>query len=134
MVLDKKSTRSINIKFPLERSSEGSFAMNEETIAAVADDLKVLILTNYGERPMLYDFGCNLRPLLFDAMGQEFKQKVSDSVTFAVSKWMPYVRILSIDVLLSDDASLQDNECKINVKFSVGNTDLKNEMAVVLRK
>jgi phage baseplate assembly protein W len=58
--------KSINLKFPLRRSSAGAFETNVTTIAAVTDDLKILILTNFGERPMQYDFGANLRSVVFE--------------------------------------------------------------------
>ena len=57
---------SINLQFPLRRSSKGAFATNDSTINAVVDDLKLLLLTNHGERPVHGDFGANLRSIIFE--------------------------------------------------------------------
>jgi phage baseplate assembly protein W len=135
MALDNKPTRSINIKFPLEKGTAGAFAVNDETIQAVADDLKILILTNWGERVANYTFGANLRPLIFEQEGDELNQKVSDAINSAIERWMPYVNVLEIVVLdHRSDLSLGDNEVKVNLTFSVGDTDLKGDTAVILRK
>ena len=60
---------TISIKFPLRKSSQGAFEGNVETIDAIRDNLRILLLTNHGERPINYDFGCNLRKVLFNEPG-----------------------------------------------------------------
>ena len=58
--------RSINVMFPMKKSSSGAFQTNITTFDAVRDDLKILLLTNHGERPIHYDFGANLRSAIFE--------------------------------------------------------------------
>jgi len=125
MGLDKKNIRSVNIAFPLKKSSKGAFTMNEETIEAVSDDLKILILTNYGERVVNYFFGANLREYLFEFIGDDLKQAIGDAILIAVEKWMPYVKIIDTKISTNeDDFNLSEHEIEIKVKFSVGETDL----------
>lgn len=110
----------INVKFPIKKSPNGAFEMNYTTIDAVATDLRILILTNHGERPCNYFYGANLRSLLFEPMGTDTKQKVADLIFSAVERWMPFVFINELDVLLStEDASIGPNQIRILAKFSV---------------
>lgn len=117
-------TNPINLKFPLKKSSKGSFEVNETTLDAVEDDLRILIMTNHGERPIHFDFGANLRKLLFDMRGEDLAQAIKDSIITAVEKWMPFVNILTVQVLDSTmNSNLKENEISIKVEFSVGKID-----------
>lgn len=79
-----------------------------------------MILSNYGERPIHYDFGANLRRLIFE-QGPDLPQKIKDAITRAVNKWMPFVNIKGIDVAdNSTNPTLQNNEVRITIRFEVG--------------
>ena len=110
---------AINMKFPLKKSSKGSFAVNDTTVDAVADDLRMLLLTNHGDRVVHRDFGANLRSIIFE-QGPDVPQQVRDAISSAVEKWMPFVSILDIEV--TDDTvntTLRPNEIHVKINFSV---------------
>lgn len=114
----------INLQFPMRRSIRGAFATNETTLEAVADDLKILILTNHGERPIHGDFGANLRKVIFEGQGRDVRQQIKDQISVAVAKWMPFVNLLEIDVDDStSNTTLKLNEVHVKITFSVGNID-----------
>jgi len=109
-----------NIKFPLRRGRKGAFETNDDTITAIIDDLRILLLTNHGERPIQFDFGANLRAVIFE-QGSDVKQKIDDNIRFAVDKWMPFVTISIIDVrTFRDDVTLKENQVHIKIDFLVG--------------
>lgn len=125
-------TQSINFKYPFQFGPGGGFATNSTTVDAVADDLKVLIKTNWGERPIHYDFGANLRALIFNQTG-EVEQQITDAITAAVQKWMPYVNIDSLNVVETENDSTVDyNQVRIDLQFSVGKTGLTGELTLVV--
>ena len=64
-----KVVTKINIRTPLSLGygSDGLFIMNKDMSAAMADNLKNLLLTNRGERAMNPSFGANLKTLLTEA-------------------------------------------------------------------
>ena len=116
---------SINIKWPLEKSSRGAFAVNEDTLEAVQDDLRILLITNHGERPIQIDFGANLRQLIFEFQGEELRQRMTDNIVAAIEKWMPFLRLIDIEIEDSTvNAGLRDNEVRLKVEFSVGNLNI----------
>ena len=117
-------TNTINIRFPLRKSSQGAFEGNVETIDAIRDDLRILLLTNYGERPILYEFGANLRKSLFNEPGANIKQKIKDQIVSAINRWMPFVNIGEIFVLdMNDDYTIENNKIRIKIHFFVGELD-----------
>jgi phage baseplate assembly protein W len=112
---------TLNLKFPLRKSSEGAFEGNSVTIDAIKDNLKILLLTNYGERPIQYDFGANLRKVLFNEPGVDIKQKIKDQIAAAVEKWMPFVKIEQMIILgETDDVNIEANKIRVKIHFSVG--------------
>ena len=114
----------------MQMSPQGAFAMNTTTVDAIADDIKVLLKTNHGERPMQYYYGANLRALLFNP-SPNLKQQISDSITTAIDKWMPYVVVNNIQILLTeDDATVDYNSAVINIAFSIGTTGLDGAVTI----
>jgi len=125
--------KGINYKFPFKKSVRGAFELNETTIDAVKDDLKILLLTNHGERLIHHDFGDNLKPLLFEPM-TDIKERIADSISSAVEKWMPFVNIKSMDIKdTRDDSSIRDNEVRVKLFFSVAATGLEEQLEVSIR-
>ena len=126
MGIDKKPTkRSVNIAYPLRKGSAGAFETNSTTLEAIIDDLRILLLTNHGERVIHMDFGANLRSIVFN-QGPDMKQEISDAIVAAVDKWMPFLTINEIVVNSSDDdPSLDPNEVNIDIDFSVSGTVLR---------
>lgn len=111
---------TINYTFPLKRSDQGAFALNDSTIEAVSDDLRILLLSNHGERPIHIDFGANLRSLVFD-QSVGITEKAEDLILSAIEKWMPFVRILNITVEdSSSSTTVREHELKISLRFEVG--------------
>lgn len=86
----------IGIKTPLQTggAGEGIWSMHYELADQVHDNLRNLILTNWGERLGVYDFGANLRELTTELVSQEdFDGEAVTRIRDAVGKWMPYITL-----------------------------------------
>lgn len=81
------------IKTPLQLgSTEGILVMNYDLADQFADNLRNLLLTNWGERVGLYQFGANLRPLTTELSSQDnFDAEAIDRIRNAVTRWMPFI-------------------------------------------
>jgi phage baseplate assembly protein W len=93
----KVTSLPIGIKTPLEigtgETSEILVTYNKFE-EVTHDNLKNLILTNWGERVGLYNFGANLKPLLTEISSQEdFDNEAIERIKNAVQKWMPFVSL-----------------------------------------
>lgn len=83
------------IKTPLKIGSvDGIFEMNYSLADQFHDNLRNLLLTNWGERLGLYNFGANLRPLTTEFANLDtFDAQAIDRIRTAVEKWMPYIEL-----------------------------------------
>ena len=87
------SATPIGIKTPMRLSdTDGLLSMNFVLADQVNDNLRNLILTNWGERLGHYDFGANLRPLTTEFVSQgDFDNKAIERIRQTVGRWMPYI-------------------------------------------
>lgn len=82
----------VGIKTPLRLGSKEIYEVTYSLRDQVNDNLRNLLLTNWGERLGLYDFGANLNPLMSEFTTQDdFDSEAIARIKSAVSKWMPYV-------------------------------------------
>lgn len=126
--------KGLNLKFPLRKGSAGAFETNKTSLDTVRDNLKVLILTNHGERLVHFDFGANLRPLLFENMSQDFVVRIQDAIVLAVERWLPFVIIKNIEVRTGqEDLSLGPNETTIKISFGLNGSNLEDVLDIRLK-
>lgn len=91
----EKSPVPIGIKTPLKPGSqEGIFAMSFSLADQLNDNLRNLLMTNWGERLGFYDFGANLRELTSEfATQDDFDAQATQRISAAVTRWMPYITL-----------------------------------------
>lgn len=128
---------AIGFTFPLERTSEslGFFKTTSTDIEAVEQNLKSILLTNWGERVMHYYFGCNFKEFLFENNHpDELKSKVAERVSSQVQLWLPFVTIKVLNVLMTeDDSSVPENAFSVRVEFTLtSKPDMKSRSVSVL--
>jgi phage baseplate assembly protein W len=130
---------SIGFTMPFAKStgSLGYFETTNDEIAAVQQNIKSLVLTNWGERVMHYDFGCNLIEFFF---GQEtegsIKEKIADRIISQTNKWMPYIIFDKLNILFSyDDDAIPEHCMKIVITYHVASRpDLSAMFDVVVNQ
>jgi len=115
------SRQPIGIKTPLEigDGTGSEILVTYDNFADVAhDNLKNLILTNWGERLGLYNFGSNLRPLLADFNSQDnFDNEAISRIQNSVSKWMPFINLENF-VSNIDNPYSKNSLVKVNVRIT----------------
>lgn len=109
----------IGFTFPFAKASAsvGYLATTDTEFEAVKNDMRALVLTNWGERPNHYYLGCNLSEFLFSQMTEETHDKIVQRVSSQISKWLPFIVINSIDVQFTEEM----NRIKIVIDYSSGN-------------
>jgi phage baseplate assembly protein W len=90
------SLTPIGIKTPLKLGKKyGIFDMYTNMSDTIHDNLRNLILTNWGERLGLYYFGANLRPLTTEySVQEEFDSEAVIRIKTATATWMPYINLI----------------------------------------
>jgi len=96
-----KTVVPIGIKTPLQPGDQdGIFAMHSVLLDQINDNLRNLLLTNWGERLGQYNLGANLRSLVTEfATQDDFDSQAVERINSAVARWMPYI---SLDDFLSE--------------------------------
>ena len=104
---------AVGIGFPL---NVGTPKQNFTTTQQIHDNLRNLILTMKGERPMQPTFGSDLYNLLFEPLYEDtLTMACSEAIKSAVAQWMPFVTIEDVDVTERRDKNLM----LVRVSYSV---------------
>jgi phage baseplate assembly protein W len=121
--LDKliNSPTPIGIKTPLQLGSqEGIFAMTYNLADQVHDNLRNLLMTNWGERLGLYDFGCNLRPLVTEfTTTDNFDAAAIERISTSVTRWMPFVNLENFISEVDRTENKNTGVIRITITYSI---------------
>lgn len=114
-------------KLPLTYDNiDGPYSMNKTALETIKQDLKMLLLTNQGEKMMDPNYGVGLRSLLFSLNTQETEAELAQRVADQVSRYMSFVIIKDIIVSTPEQ---NENMIYVNVIFfipSMNKTDQLN--------
>jgi phage baseplate assembly protein W len=128
---------SIGLTLPLARSTGtlGYLASTTTEIDATEVDLKSLVLTNWGERPNRFNFGCNLVEFLFENQTRELQDAIVERISGEVANWLPWVKLKKIDVLFPDDSPSDPSAIGITIRWSMkhSRTDSERKLDVVVQ-
>ena len=104
---------SVGLSFPLGFVGSRFFNRTKTIEEQAQHNLRNLLLTNLGERPMQPEFGSRLLSVVF-----EFKDDalIEEVINEAVEKWLPYITIN--ELITSVDATNQ-NRLNVSIDFSV---------------
>jgi phage baseplate assembly protein W len=131
----KTDVLPIGIKTPISFGDEqGLFVMNTTLFKQVSDNLRNLILTNWGERLGLYDFGGNLKWLSTELTNSDTDGRAMTQIANAVAKYMPYVNLSGFSTFRrGPDEDEQVIQIGVRVTYSVeGFEDRMGAMEVVI--
>ncbi len=118
-ILDTELNVAIGIDLPTNSKQGSLFQMNYLTLDQAVANAKNLLFTNHGERPMLPNFGCNLRNLLFENATEDLIETIDDTIRENFQIWLPYI---FINELVVDAPDLSPNRVNISLSISlVGN-------------
>ena len=118
------SVNSINFKFPLRVVQRGFPQGNTDTLAAVRENIKTLLLTTKGERVMHKDLGTNIPVLqgqLFEPITREETfENIRLEIESAIKNYLPYIQVLNIKMITQDEEPvLGNNKIKINMSYAI---------------
>ena len=107
---------SVGLSFPLGFVGSRFFNRTKTIEEQAEHNLRNLLLTNLGERPMQPEFGSRLLEVVF-----EFKDDavIEQVINEAVERWLPYITINEVVTVV--DATNQ-NRLNVSIDFSVATT------------
>jgi len=104
-------------KLPLlEDKAHAGFEHIGDVLELVKQNLKMIVLTNPGERMMNTDFGVGIRGLLFENFeDDEVLDKYVGRIKNQVDRYLPIVEVEDIEIV----ASPNDNKLELKLYYSV---------------
>ena len=127
-VIDTKeySDYAIGLSLPLQ-IGKSAFNQTYNTIDQVKTNIKSLLLTRRQERVMQPFLGSGLHEILFEMNDEQLVTKIEDTITEAVSFWLPFVNINEI-VVTADNNMKDNNVVEVSIDFTVGNDAQLNQV------
>ena len=110
--------RFVGILLPMSNSGQGYFAPTKTTREAAYTNLKNLILTMKGERPMQPEFGCDIHSMIFNPIGEDLNVRVDGAIRDAIAEWLPYIVVEDV-VVNTTNADKDNNSIRITLKYSI---------------
>lgn len=105
--------------FPVRTDAGGGIALSSGT-RKIEESMRLILSTARGERPMRPEFGCGIHNLVFDGVGPDSIDRISDEVRSALLRWEP--RAVVAEVLVTPD---EDDQALvyIDVRYTTTSTN-----------
>lgn len=87
---------SYAVKLPLAQDTGDGYAMIKRMKTLVKQNMKMLILTNPGERVMEPDYGVGIRQFLFENFQSDVFARIDSKIREQVNLYMPAVQITKL--------------------------------------
>jgi phage baseplate assembly protein W len=128
------SVLPIGIKTPMSFGNNGNpYQMNTSVADQVGDNLRNMILTNYGERLGLYDYGGNLRAILAEYTSNvDSETFVMQSIMRTVEKYMPFITLDTFDLQSLPTTRSGMSKFQIIVSYSVPKIGASNQKVKII--
>tara|TARA_A100001515_G_scaffold132494_1_gene120961 strand:- start:168 stop:566 length:399 start_codon:yes stop_codon:yes gene_type:complete len=124
-------------KLPLELDNHDGFGLTQNHHEVAKQNLKMLILTNPGERIMEPTFGAGIRRLLFEPNTLVTSELIKQNIFAQVRKFLPYINIKGI--LITDrqgnemfDVVGDDYGLNLRIVFNIKTLNIQEELDVIV--
>ncbi len=120
-IQDRDELVFVGIDYPFHRSDgvEGWFESTDTTIKAVKNNIKMLLMTNKGERYMQPNLGLNLRKYMFEQFTEETRIIIENEIVDTFKFWLPFVELKDLIVRTEETDASGKNKLNISVLFNI---------------
>jgi phage baseplate assembly protein W len=120
--LDLKRNKAIGVMLPLGGRPlfKSSYTTEEQAIS----NLKNLILTRKGERPLQPLFGSDVYSLLFENISEDLSTELESSLRNDIKFWLPYIIIDNVSVVTEEDFNRVNISLSVRVTENGANTNI----------
>lgn len=120
--LDLKRNKAIGVTLPL--GGAPLFKLSYTTEEQAISNLKNLILTRKGERPLQPLFGSDVYSLLFENISENLNDELENSLREDIEFWLPYIIIDEVIVDTNEDYNTVSISLKVRVTETGANTQI----------
>lgn len=117
---------SVTFPFALSTGSLGYLEPTADVVDSLKSNVRSLLMTNWGERVMHADFGCNLRQFLFEQRTNSLRSAIAERVKSQLSRWMPFIQLAGLYVTFSEeDPAIPDPGFRVDLELVYGNIPIE---------
>jgi phage baseplate assembly protein W len=122
--------QGFSVKLPItyDKTTDGPYALNKSLAETIKQNLKMLLLTNPGERIMNSDFGVGLTRVLFESDTQEIRDILEQRIMSQIRKYLNYITVEEINISPVD--SNEENTLFINIRYSIPSLNINDELNI----
>jgi len=114
---------TLGVKLPITKNSIHGFTMIADFHSLIKQNLKMLLLTNPGERVMIPDFGVGIQSYLFENFSETTYVQIENDIREQVGKYLP---VVTVGRLSFDNSSPDTNTLKISLQYSIPALNVKD--------
>ena len=131
-ILMSNKSQGLSVRVPLVYGEEdGPYILNKNIGDVVKQNLKNLILTNPGERPMIKSFGVGFHRLMFEPINSTTIGKIKSRILKQINIFMSFVNVEEIRFITSDlDPSVGDNQVTLILKYNIGDINPSDTLTI----
>lgn len=123
--------RGFNIKVPLSVTpTDGPYVVTKRFNENAKQNVKMIILTEKGEKLSDNDFGCGLRRFLFEPSTMSLDFEIETEIRSQMAFYAPYIGIDNISVLANEE--IQTLEVVIGYTILTTNTRVEDTFEVTM--
>jgi phage baseplate assembly protein W len=116
------------ISFPPRVGADGRVVWSEGEIN-IRESIKVILLTELGERLHLPEFGGGLNRFLFEPNTATTRQLIRDRITKALAEWEPRIVVQSVEV----EPDAQDQQSAIaTINYQLVATQISERVSLIV--
>ena len=117
-------------KLPLmyDRTEDGLYGLNKTLLETIKQNLKMLLLTNPGERIMDSSFGVGMKRYLFEQDNFSVRTDLQNKIISQVNKYLNYINIENIT--FSDPGANEENIMFVSIRYSVPKLNINDELNI----
>tara|TARA_Y100000592_G_C5481427_1_gene325803 strand:+ start:8361 stop:8729 length:369 start_codon:yes stop_codon:yes gene_type:complete len=114
---------TLGVKLPITKDSIHGYTMISDFHSLIKQNLKMLILTNPGERVMIPDFGVGIQSYLFENFSESTYVEIENNIRSQVQKYLP---VVTIGRLSFDNSSPDTNTLGVSLQYSIPALNVKD--------
>ena len=114
---------TLGVKLPITRDSINGFTMLADFHSTIKQNLKMIVLTNPGERVMIPDFGVGIMSYLFENYNDSVFVEIENDIREQVAIYLPVVTIKRI---LFDNTNESTNTLGVSIEYIIPALGIKD--------
>jgi phage baseplate assembly protein W len=109
--------------FPLRIEATGRVALVSKD-REIAEAIRLILGTSYGERPMRPEFGCGIHDYVFESIDSYTLGRIDYEIRVALDRWEPRIDVVDIDF---DTSDAEQGKLVIEITYALRTTsDVRN--------